>query len=79
MKNDVKKSSRKGWIAILVGVAFGVLFLGFLFLSVQNDTQDVTKYSKTWYGDQGENAPANINHKAPMSSMPMGHDMEHHH
>ena len=53
MSQDVKKSSSKGWIAVIAGVVFGVVFLGLLLLSVKNDARDVQNYAKTWSGDKG--------------------------
>ena len=70
MSQDVKKSSSKGWIAVIAGVVFGVVFLGLLLLSVKNDARDVQNYAKTWSGDKGS---ATMNHQMSdeeMASMP---------
>ncbi|MBF7689026.1 hypothetical protein [Acinetobacter rathckeae] len=64
MSNE-KKSGHKGWIGVGITVFLAVLFLGFLFISVQHDTRTVNKYAKTWAGDGASD---------PMASMPMGHD-----
>lgn len=64
MSNE-PKSGHKGWIGVGIAVIFAIFFLGFLFLSVQQDTNKVNKYAKTWSGDGASD---------PMASMPMGHD-----
>ncbi|WP_269914318.1 hypothetical protein [Acinetobacter sp. HY1485] len=82
MSQDAKKSSSKGWIAVIAGVVFGVVFLGLLLLSVKNDARDVQNYAKTWSGDKGsvtmdhqmdDKGSAAMNHQMSdeeMASMP---------
>ncbi|GAB3055082.1 hypothetical protein GCM10027155_21850 [Acinetobacter apis] len=71
--SEVKKPHSKGWTGVIIATVLGVLFLGFLFLSMQHDTKNVNQYSKTWAGDKQETSP--------MASMPMSSDdskMQHH-
>ncbi|MBF7682667.1 hypothetical protein I2F27_04875 [Acinetobacter sp. B5B] len=63
--SDEKKSSHSGWIGVGIAFVFAIFFLGFLFLSVQQDTTKVNNYAKTWSGDGASD---------PMASMPMGHE-----
>lgn len=70
MSNE-KQNSHRGWVGVGIAVVFAIFFLGFLFLSVQQDTTKVNRYAKTWSGDVASE---------PMASMPMGHeDMNHVH
>lgn len=64
--SDTSKGSNKGWIGVGIAVVFAVFFLGFLFLSVKQDTTKVNSYAKTWSGDSVSSDP--------MASMPMQHD-----
>lgn len=71
--SEVKKPNSKGWTGVIIATLLGVVFLGFLFLSMQHDTKNVSQYSKTWAGDKQD--------QSSMSSMPMESDAsqtEHH-
>lgn len=84
MSAEAKKTSSKGWLWVLFGVLCGVIFLGLLLLSVQEDTKDVQQYAKTWYGDktpeeraqQQKEASVVATASAPVENM---HSSEHHH
>lgn len=69
MTTNVKSSGKKGWLGVIIATVCGVLFLGFLFLSMQHDTRNVNEYAKTWSGDgQSASEPMNMDH------MSMQHD-----
>lgn len=64
MSAEAKTTSSKGWLWVLFGVLFGVVFLGLLLLSVKQDAQDVQAYAKTWSGDKTPQERAQQNKEA---------------